>query len=341
MTRSARPAAAAVANPHGWPEELLDLFAGAVTAEYASLTRAGAPVTYPLTPYVGAGGRTLDVSTGLTYPAKAERARRDPRVALLFADAAGRVALVQGIATVRDSDLQANTDRYVRLSMAKLPAAYAGKPRLVLRSLAWYFARIWIEVTPTRMLWWPAGVAGVPGGTPRQWTAPPGTVAPPSDPAPPGRALPPGRSHRIDRHDGTAGATADTALRSRDLTFVGDDGFPVVLPIRDLQPAPDGFRLTVPRVPGARPHGPACLTLHGHDEPFTTQRNRVFVGRLDEPAPDGTVRLRIERQLGDRSLPTGRLAAALDLTRNGRVLRPHLLAECARRGRPVPRVNLP
>jgi hypothetical protein len=64
-----------------WPEELLHLFERALTVEYASLTRAGAPVTYPLTPYVGQGGTTLDVSTGLTYPAKAERARRNPKVA--------------------------------------------------------------------------------------------------------------------------------------------------------------------------------------------------------------------------------------------------------------------
>ena len=35
---------------------------------------AGAPVTAPVTPY--RGERTLDVSTGLTYPLKAERARR-------------------------------------------------------------------------------------------------------------------------------------------------------------------------------------------------------------------------------------------------------------------------
>lgn len=181
---------ALVKNPAGWPEELLPLFERAITVEYASLTRAGTPVTYPVTPYVGEDGRTLDVSTGLTYPAKAERARRNPQVAILYSDPLGSgldgapVVLVQGMVTVRDADLQANTDRYVRLAMAKLPDTYDGQPKFMLRTLAWYFARIWVQVTPTHIFWWPEGRLDEP---PREWTAPEGTGAPPSDPAPPGR----------------------------------------------------------------------------------------------------------------------------------------------------------
>jgi hypothetical protein len=67
------------------------------------------------------------------------------------------VVLVQGTAAVRDADLQAATDRYLRVSSSRLPDAYRGTPDLVARRLAWYFARIWIEVTPTRILWWPHG----------------------------------------------------------------------------------------------------------------------------------------------------------------------------------------
>jgi hypothetical protein len=109
------------AQEAAWPSGLREVFDRALTCEYASLTRAGSPVTVPSTPYVGDAG-TLDVSTGLSYPAKAERARRNPEVALLFADAIGTgagdepVVLVQGHAAVRDADLQANTDRYARLS---------------------------------------------------------------------------------------------------------------------------------------------------------------------------------------------------------------------------------
>src|SRR3954447_15241178 len=126
-----------------WPARLTSFLEASVTTEYASLTRDGRPITVPLTPYPGA--TTLDVSTGLTYPAKAERARRDPRVALLFADPVGTgldeppVVLVQGLATVRDGDLQAGTDRYVRQSMVKLPGAYEGTPWFMLRRSGWYF----------------------------------------------------------------------------------------------------------------------------------------------------------------------------------------------------------
>jgi hypothetical protein len=66
------------------------------------------------------------------------------------------VVLVQGLATVRDADLQANTDRYVRVALAKAPEMFRGTPRFLLRRLDFYFARIWIQVTPIRLCWWPS-----------------------------------------------------------------------------------------------------------------------------------------------------------------------------------------
>ncbi len=329
-------------NSMGWPEELLPLFERALTVEYASLTRAGAPVTYPLTPYVGEDGTTLDVSTGLTYPAKAERARRNPKVALLYSDPVGSgleeapVALVQGLATVRDADLQANTDRYVRLSMAKLRAVYEGQPKFVLRSLAWYFVRIWMEVTPTRILWWPQGRLEEP---PREWVAPAGRAAPPSDPAPPGKQ-PAAWAERPSEWR----PVAELALRElplRDLTFVGADGFPVCVPVSKVALESEGFRLRAARVPGTRPEGFACLTVHTHDAGFSSQQNRVFVGRVSE-AEDGSVMFDVERVLGDWSLAGGKLATTFDLLfRKRRRLRPRLEAEAARRGQVVPKVRFP
>lgn len=113
---------------------------------------------------MGDTGRTLDVSAGFSYPAKAERARHDPKMVLLYADPADPslaglpVVLVQGYAAVRDANLQANTDRYLRLSMRKAPHAYKGMPPFLLRRTPWYFARVWIEVTPARISGppWPA-----------------------------------------------------------------------------------------------------------------------------------------------------------------------------------------
>jgi hypothetical protein len=121
-----------MAGPVAWPEAVVPIVQRAVTVEYGSLTRAGTPIMVPVTPYAEPVAPTLDVSTGLTYPAKAERARRNPKVCLLFADQVGAglqdapVVLVQGLATVRDADLQANTDRYVRVALAKAPEMFRG-----------------------------------------------------------------------------------------------------------------------------------------------------------------------------------------------------------------------
>ena len=46
---------------------------------------------------------------------------------------------------LRDADLQANTDRYVRLAMQKLPEATKGQPKFLLRRMRFYYARIWID----------------------------------------------------------------------------------------------------------------------------------------------------------------------------------------------------
>ncbi len=329
-------------NPAGWPEELLPLFERAITVEYASLTRAGAPVTYPVTPYVGEEGTTLDVSTGLTYPAKAERARRNPKVALLYSDPLGSrldaapVALVQGLATVRDADLQANTDRYVRLSMAKNPAAYEGQPKFLLRSVGWYYARIWIQVTPTRMLWWPAGRLD---GQPQEWRAPAGTNAPPSDPGSPG-----GQPAAWMEQPSEWRQAAERAVREfpfRDLTFVGEDGFPVCLPVTEISPDPSGFRLRVARLAGAAPESRACLTFHTHDPKFTAQQNRALVGRISQAEDDGLV-FEVERLLGNWDISENKLGFMFDfMFRKGRRLRPRLKAEAARRGQPVPEIRFP
>src|SRR5687768_3082000 len=95
-------------NSSKLPAEVWAVLDRSITVEYTSLTRAGAPVMVPVTPYVGEDRATLDVSTGLTYPTKAERARRNPKVSLLYSDPLGSglaqppVVLVQGLATVRD-----------------------------------------------------------------------------------------------------------------------------------------------------------------------------------------------------------------------------------------------
>lgn len=324
---------------HSWPSALDELFSKSITCEYASLTKSGTPVTVPTTPYLGPSG-TIDVSTGLTYPAKAERARRNPRVCLLFADPLGEgmrtapVALVQGHAAVRDLDLQANTDRYTRLSQTKLPDATKGQPKVLLKQMKFYYARIWIEITPLRILWWSDRSTAE---TPEQWRAPEGTLKPDSDPAPPGSAPPAWRDPPTDWRPVARRALSDLPLA--DLTTVDDKGVPFCIPVRTTAGLQgDAVTLEVGAgVPGVLA-GPACLTLHGHPERFTGQENHTFVGALE--LGEGTSRFRVHRALADWSLVGNRAKTAGSFLRARRTLTPRLKAEAARRGQPVPKVRI-
>lgn len=327
-------------NPASWPEAVLALFERAITCEYATLTSQQTPITYPVTPYIGDDGRTLDVSTGLAYPTKAERARRIPKVALLYSDPVGSglskppVVLVLGLASVRDANLQHNTDRYIRMSMSKVPSAYKSIPAFLLRRMPWYLARIWIQVTPLRILWWPAGEIE---GQPHMWQAPTETAAPASDPAPSGKALGVWKAAPADWRSGAKYAVQN--LGDPILTIVTADGFPLPFRVRNATLVPDGIRVHVPAGLPASVTGSACLTFHTHPEEFTGQQNLVFVGQVQQEAT-GYV-FKVERQLGDWSLAGSRLRATWDFFRNGRKLAPRLAVEAERRGQPVPKIRLP
>jgi hypothetical protein len=323
----------------GWPAELVDVFERSTTCEYASLTRAGVPVSVPLGPFVGEG--TLDVSTGLAFPAKAERARRNPKVALLFADPIGvgmseaPVVLVQGHAAVRDADLQAGTDRYVRDALAKYPAVAKGQPRFMLRRLAWYWARIWVEVTPVRIRWWPDRDLAT---QPREWRAGSDLELPASDPAPPGRQPPPWLDP--PREWRTVASSALARLPLADLTVVNGDGYPLCVPVSTRPLVGEQVPIVIGDGAPELPPGPACLTLHGHPEIYTGEENHTFMGTLANDGSQG-VRLQVDRVLADWSITGNRLRSTIDFLAKGRRLVPRVKAEAARRGQPVPQVNLP
>ncbi|MCW5849221.1 MAG: hemerythrin [Anaerolineae bacterium] len=326
-------------NPAGWPADLLPVFEQSITCEFASLTRQGTPITFPLTPYLGEDERTLDVSTGLTYPAKAERARRNPQVALSYSDPVGSglkqppVVVVQGVATVWDRDLQANTDRYLGLSAARFPHLYKGMPAFMLRQLGWYYTRIWMGVTPLRITWWPGGRLDQP---PQRWEAPSGTVAPPSDPAPQGKS--PAAWTEPPQEWRTAAHYAVKKLGMPVVTLVDADGFPYPIRARHVSLTADGFGL---RLPTGAPvlSGPACLTFHAHPEVFTGQEHRLFVGQVT--TNDQGVRFVGERQVADWSLGNNALTRMWSFMGTQGKLKPRLAAEASRRGQPVPEVRLP
>jgi hypothetical protein len=314
-----------------------DVFSNAIAAEYASLTRSGTPVTIPTTPYVGSG-RTLDVSTGITYPAKAERARKNPKVCLLFADPLGEgmenapVVLVQGHGAVRDADLQANTDRYIRVSLVKLPDATKGQPKFVLKRMAFYYARIWIEITPLRIRWWnDRSMAQEPG----EWLAPAGRALPESDPAPQGAAPPAWREPPADWRSLAAHAVADLPLA--DLTTVDEGGYPLCVPVTDARLVDDVVEFRIGAGAPALTAGHACLTLHGHEARFKGQENHTLIGRFDSIPGGG--RFRVDRALADWSLAGGRVATSMAFLAARRRLVTRLRSEAVRRGQPVPKVR--
>jgi len=143
------------------PSDVQAVFDRFITTELTTVDRAGQPITWPVTPYYRPGDPCIDITTGLGYPKKANDARANPFVSLLFSDPTGSgldkppVVLVQGSAEVDDHDLEANRRRYSREMVEKLPGlARWDPPDQLKRFLAWYYTRIYIHVRPERIYVW-------------------------------------------------------------------------------------------------------------------------------------------------------------------------------------------
>src|SRR5918998_2275128 len=128
------------------PAEVQQVFDRFITTEFTTVDRNGQPITWPLTPYYRPGDPCIDVTTGLGYPKKANDARANPKVAMLFSDPTGSglesapQVLVQGTAEVDDRDLDANRERYRREIVQKLPGTKSQlPPRFLERAFNWYF----------------------------------------------------------------------------------------------------------------------------------------------------------------------------------------------------------
>ena len=288
------------------PVEVRECFQRFVTTEYTTIGAHQQPITWPVTPYYVDGGSTIDVTTGLGYPKKADDARRNPRVSLLFSDPTGsgvdsgiRV-LVQGSAEVDDEDLAANRERYFRESGEKLPATRKMHPPKFMRgALNWYYTRIYIAIRPERVLVWPDGDPLEPPQVHDSHLEEirSGHVEEPSEPHEPSA----GGSIAWDSRIEELGSRHPMAV----LSWVGPDGFPLSarLPVTLDLPS---HRIRLGVEPAGLPlaEGRGCLTAHAHGDDFTWQENFQVRGDLVELG-GGEWALVPRKLIGGFELPKG------------------------------------
>jgi hypothetical protein len=264
------------------PPEVQAVFDRFVTTELTTIDRQGQPITWPVTPYYSPGDPCIDVTTGLGYPKKANDARGNPLVSLLFSDPTGSgldgppMVLVQGTADVDDRDLEANRARYARESVEKLPGIKPlTPPPAIQRRLSWYYNRIYIHVRPERVYAWPGNDV----------EAEPQLFGAHMEEVRSGHSEEPERFH-ADPRGGTSswdprldelGTTFPTAV----LSFVTPDGFPFAVRVA-VRADPASRWVRIENVPAGAPLAPglACLTAHVHAETFSWQRNFQVRGDL-------------------------------------------------------------
>jgi hypothetical protein len=297
------------------PQEVRDAFDRFITCELTTVDATKQPITWPVTPYYEQGGPTIDVTTGLGYPKKADDARAHPSVALLFSDPTGsgidsgiRV-LVQGTATIDDEDLKANAARYLRESAVKLPATKKMNPPKPLRpAFNFYYARIYINVRPERIFVWPEGdLSEEPTihGAHLEEVRSGHSEEPPEE-----HGAPAGGAEAWDQRMASLGEH-ETGV----LSWVGPDGFPIAVRL-PYASDPSRREIRIEGEPSGLPvlEGRACLTVHRHAPDFTWQRNMQVRGNLVRAA-DG-LRLVPRRVVGGFEIPKG-LGRFRDFLRKG------------------------
>ena len=239
------------------PQHVIEMMSSSSIAGYSTITAVGTPIDTPILFFPGQELRTLDFATGLSYPAKAERARRNPRVGMLLEGSPNEpVISISGIAAVRDADLQANALRYLSEAAHILPH---NPDWSLARQAVWYWTRILVEVTPSRIRWWdsPADM----DKPPQSWSAPDGTSYAKSDPAPPGKTSAPAKWAEKPWQELAAQALARQVPGH--LSVVDGEGFPLPIRARAVALTDTGFTLDIPAGVPWPISGPACLTFGG------------------------------------------------------------------------------
>ena len=299
------------------PQDVQQVFDRFITTEYTTVDSQGQAITWPVTPYYRGGAQTIDITTGLGLPKKAEDARSNPQVSLLFSDPTGSgmerppAVLVQGTAIVDDDDLEANRERYMRESVEKLPATRAMQPpKPIRRMFDWYYARLYVYVRPERVYVWPecdfTREPTLYGSHVEEVRS--GHFEEPEVPKAPATGGPVPWDERLRELGGDRYPTAVVSV-------VAPDGFPMSarVPVETdeaasrirLRDLPVGMPLTV---------GRACLTAHAHAPDFEWQVNFQVRGNLVQE--DGRWSIVPRRLVGGFELPPTSMLARYRI--NGR-----------------------
>jgi hypothetical protein len=313
------------------PPEVQRVFERFITTEYTTVDANGQPITWPVTPYYKPGAETIDISTGVGYPKKADDAERNPRVSLLFSDPTGSgvddpcAVLVQGPAEVDDRDFDANRERYLRDSVEKLPATKAQHPPKFIQGLFdWYYARIFVRVRPERVYVWrgfdfsaeptlyDANVEEVRSAHVEQPLE--------EQPAPAHRT--PVWDQRMDE--------LGTRHRTAVLTRVAPDGFPISARV-PITPDRAAKRIRIDQMPDMMEAtaGRACLVAHEHEPEFRWQMNFQVRGDLDQEG--GGWAFTPDKMVGGFELPPGAIKRWRVNARKMRQMRKRSKGELARR----------
>ena len=303
------------------PEHIKRAIELGAMAEFATVSAAGVPIDTPTYYFPSDDLSSLDVATGLAYPAKAERARRNPKVGMLVeAGADGPVILVRGRAAVRDANFAANAVRY--LSETGFEGISYGLPWSEAAKAVWYWTRIIVEVTPERISWWdsPAEMDQPPS----VWQAPANSAYPASDPPPPGKPSAPTQWHQRPwqeiAKDGFARGIAPH------LTVCDDDGYPLPIRNRSCELIGDRFRMEMPRhLPWEAAGKKATLSFIGLE---------TFVG--DVAVEGGVHWLAVERALPESPLMRNPREVLQPSPEIRAKLMARLEVEVARRGQTIP-----
>jgi hypothetical protein len=244
--------------PVQWPDAIDEVIGGDLTAALSYVTPAGGAVVTAVAP-IGLRDRsagTVSFTTSLGFGRKLDRIERDPRVALAYHarehahSRSPRYVLVQGSATViREPDAD-----YLEF-IGRQAAPFMGPPARGFfwdRWLSAYYAdRVPVHVEVHRIVSWPdlrcEGEPEVHGAA---------LPEPPAAQKPPAKGTGP-------RVDAARAGKALAKLPHQLVAFRGDDGHPVVVPVRVA--GADGGGVQLEASPGLLPEGGRRAGLLAHE----------------------------------------------------------------------------